>query len=113
MRKIILVGLILGLGACASSQRTAPSIIGDNSVEGARVAAIRQGDKDPKSDVICKSQVITGSRAMKRICHTREDWVAMRRNGEDTVRTTQQKATMHFENEEARGGIAGFADGQQ
>ena len=93
--------MALMLAACASVERTAaPQIISDQSVEGHRVAAIRSGDQDPENDMICKSQVITGSRAMKRVCHTRGDWVAMRRNGEDAVRTTLQRPTSHFDNED-------------
>ncbi len=101
MKGVLMVAsLSLFLAACASVESSpTPGIIADNSVEGNRVAAIRNGDKDPDSEVICKSQPITGSRAMKRVCHTRAEWVAMRRNGEDSVRTTLQKATMHFENE--------------
>lgn len=72
-------------------------------MEAQRVAAIRSGDVDPAdNDRICKSTPITGSRTMKRVCHTRAEWAAMRRNAEDTVRTTQQGPTYHFDNVGAR-----------
>ncbi len=101
MKATYLVVMSMMLAACASVERSpTPSIIGDNSVEGNRVAAIRSGDRDPAdNDRICKSQPVTGSRTVKRVCHSRAEWAAMRRNAEETVRTTQQKATMHFENE--------------
>jgi len=98
MRQAALIGLLtVGLAACASSG-TGSSVMEHNGTEAKRVAAVRGGDVDPAdSERICKSTPITGSRAAKRVCHTRAEWTAMRRNAEDTVRGTQQKPTYHWD----------------
>ncbi len=76
------------------------SITSNESVEGALVAAIRDGEESPDGEIFCRSSRVTGTRKSRRVCHSREEWVAMRRNGEEAMRVTQQKATMHFENEQ-------------
>ncbi len=93
-RIAVTIAFAFALGACASSgtgERQASA-----SGSGAATATAKSG---PGSERICKSTPITGSRAMKRICHTRDEWAAMRRNAEETVRTTQQRPTGHFENQ--------------
>ncbi|MCB1609851.1 MAG: hypothetical protein KDI71_23060 [Xanthomonadales bacterium] len=103
LKGIVMTGVLaMGLAACASgSYHTASK---DGAMEDRRVSALRDGDREADGDKICKSTPITGSRAMKRVCHTREEWAAMRRNGEETVRTTQQRPTGHFENTGGNGG---------
>lgn len=96
MRKAVLIAMTLALGACATSQHSG---LGDNSVDDKRVAALRSGDKDPGSDVICKSQPITGSRTSARVCYTRDEWVAMRNNSEEYVRNVQQRINTSYGNE--------------
>ncbi len=91
-RTLLIIGLAFALGACASSnsgvrQASATAQNGSTAATG------------PGSDVICKSTPMTGSRTMKRVCHTRDEWAQMRRNAEETVRTTQQRPTGHFENQ--------------
>ena len=102
MSRVLILSLAaLGLAACASS--SSPIVSKQNGMEAHRVSAIRSGHVDPEdNERICKSTPITGSRTMKRVCHTREEWAAMRRNAEDTVRGTQQHPTYHFENFGAR-----------
>jgi len=108
MQRLMMIGILsLGLAACVSNGTSTVSSQ-QNGMEAKRVAGIRGGDVDPAdSDRICKSTPITGSRAMQRVCHTRAEWTAMRRNAEETVRTTQQRPTGHFENEGLRTGGGG------
>jgi len=112
MRKLAIIGLLgVGLTACVS-HGGGELVSHQNGMESQRVSAIRGGDVDPDdSQRICKSTPITGSRAVKRVCHTRAEWAAMRRNGEEAVRTTQQRATGHFENEGLRAGGNGTGGG--
>jgi len=93
IRIVAVIGLTIALGACASSgsvDRQARS-----SAAASTTATAKTGPGDER---ICKSTPITGSRAMKRVCHTRDEWAAMRTNAEETVRTTQQRPTGHFDN---------------
>ncbi len=95
-RLMIYAVAVLGVSSCASNGTIVSK---ENGMESRRVSVIRSGDVDPAdNDRICKSIPITGSRVMRRACHTRAEWAAMRRNAEDTVRTTQQGPTFHFEN---------------
>ncbi len=57
------------------------------------------GEEAGSQEMVCRPVRVTGSRKRQQTCHTRADWAAMRRNAGDTVRTTQQQPTMHFENE--------------
>ena len=93
-RTFAILGLAFALGACASSNTSVRQAAAPADDADARIAA-----DGPGSERICKSTPIAGSRAMKRVCHTRDEWAQMRRNAEETVRQTQQRPTGHFENQ--------------
>ncbi len=85
------------IGGCASGPATLISSDTASEVtEDRRVAALRDGERVTEDDsiMVCKAVPVTGSRNLRRVCHHRDEWVAMRRNGEETVRTTHRKGTM-------------------
>lgn len=52
-------------------------------------AAAAQPANNKKSDadkVVCKSEVVTGSRFPKKICHTKEQWARMESEAKNLVR---------------------------
>lgn len=57
------------------------------------------GDEAGSAVMECRAMRVTGSRQRRKACHTRAEWAAMRRNGNEATRVTQQVVTMHFENE--------------
>lgn len=57
------------------------------------------GDEAGSDVMECRAMRVTGSRQRRKACHTRAEWSAMRRNGNEATRVTQQVVTMHFENE--------------
>ena len=53
-------------------------------------AADRSEPKDRKSEMICTSERVTGSRFSRKVCHTREEREMMQRAGRETVDKIQQ-----------------------
>ena len=83
------------LGACAAGSQP---VVDHQPMESRRVSALREGERmgpvEDNSPTICRAIPVTGSRNPRRVCHTELEWIAMRRNGEETVRTTHRKGTM-------------------
>lgn len=102
-KSLLRVVLAAALLMCLSAAHAA-AIIEDSKPktlpEVEKVDEYRPVGEEAGSEIVeCRNVRITGSRQRKQACHTRGEWSAMRRNATDAVRTTQQKATMHFENE--------------
>ncbi len=85
------------------SRKTLPEV---EQIEEKKLAV---GEEAGSQEMVCRSVRVTGTRKRTQTCQTRADWSAMRRNAEDTVRTTQQQPTGHFEN--TGGGTAPTAMG--
>jgi len=87
--------LAIALAGCATSQGVVQQSE-SNSVDDRRVAALRDGERIRRSgqaETVCKAIAVTGSRNPRRICHTVDEWIAMQRNGEETVRSTHREGT--------------------
>lgn len=68
MRLLPLGIFVLGLaGACASSQQSA------------------QQSAAAGAEQVCKRMTPTGSSVPQRVCHTRDEWTAMERQGREDV----------------------------
>jgi len=98
--KLVQVSLALSLvlaGCATTDQLSRQAAVGGDSVESHRVAALRDGERVSRGagqpQNVCKAVSVTGTRNTRRVCHTREEWIAMRRNGEETVRTIHREGT--------------------
>ena len=83
------------LSACSAVSQP---VVDRQPMESRRVSALREGERmgriEDDSAIICRAILVTGSRNRRRVCHTELEWIAMRRHGEETVRTTHREGTM-------------------
>lgn len=91
-----LISALLTAGCASGPVALTTSDATIQAMESRRVAAVRDGERvvEDASVVVCKAVPVTGSRTLRRVCHPRDEWIAMRRNGEETVRTTHRKGTL-------------------
>ncbi len=70
-----LVATLFGMSGAVAAAEAAPAAAAASAPE--RTAKVA----DDKEQVICRREKVTGSRFARNLCHTREQWEAMRKAG--------------------------------
>lgn len=102
IRASLSFGLTMALSSVYAEQAQ-PSASKTPAAEARSVVKASVSAKPDKSEMICTTERVTGSRFARKLCHTREELDAMRRAGTETVIKIQEMP-IPVVPEEGRGG---------
>ncbi len=89
MRQLAIFAALLAATSWTLADDTKKDAPASSTVKTAE-AADKSAPKDPKQEMICTNERVTGSRFSRRICHTREEREMMQRAGRETVNKIQE-----------------------
>lgn len=94
---LMVAAALFTVSACATNDaQTASNTEVDAVVENASApssAAVQEVDEADESRIICKRQVVTGSRFAKNICMTWAEWKDREQTSKDYTKNTLRRAT--------------------
>lgn len=92
----VMAGMLMVVAGCATTDPVQPTADAAPSnvpaVSDMPIVASEAGASD-RDAIRCKRMVVTGSRVGKSVCHTEEQWAAIKKQSEELVNDINSKAS--------------------